>query len=66
MFYALMMAGRLEWQDDSSGRTRKDVPGSGRDMCRDMDAIQTPHSNLVGFYRTSINKDERRAEDSSW
>ena len=37
------------------GRMRKDVPGSGRDMCKDMDAIQTPHSNLFGFFGTSRN-----------
>ena len=37
------------------GRTRKDAPGSGRDTCKDMDAIQTPHSNLVDFFRTSRN-----------
>ena len=29
--------------------------GSRRDMCRDMNAIQTPHSTLVGFFRTSRN-----------
>ena len=49
-----------------SGRVQKEVPGSGRDMCRNMDAIQTPHSNLVGFYETSRNEDERRVEDRSW
>ena len=37
------------------GRMQKDAPGSGRDMCKDMDAIQTPHSNLFSFFGTSRN-----------
>ena len=47
------------------GRTWKDAPGSGRDMCKDMDAIQTPDSNLVGLLGPQEMENEHRVEDRS-
>ena len=40
---------------------------AGRDMCRDMDTIQTSHSydHLVGFYGNSRNE-EFHGQNRSW